>query len=801
MKTSLSWLQAHLDLSDLPVAKLRDLLTFAGIEVEGVEVRGTESDRVVIARILESKQHPNADRLSVCQVEDGSGAPRQIVCGAKNYKVGDKVPLALPGAVLPGGLVIKEGKLRDVVSGGMMCSGRELGLSDDQSGLLILDPAAPVGKLFREFQPPDVIFDLEITPNRPDLLSHHGLARELAALTGRKLRSTAPPPSPPERPAKADEVRLEAPDGCPLYTARIIRGVKVAPSPDWLQARLQSIGLRPVNNIVDISNFVLHDTGNPLHVFDLDQLDGGIVVRRAAAGEKMTALDGAVHELAAEDLVIADSKKPVAIAGVMGGEHSGVTDTTRNVLVESAWFTPAGIRRTARRLGLGSDSSYRFERGVDAQNARPASHLAVKLILEIAGGGPAPELLVAGEAPQLTGEVALDEKRALQLLGIPDLSPEEMHRVLASLGLQPMGGGGGHPVWRIPSHRIDLQRSVDLVEEISRVIGLDRVPGRAGGTAISSQGPDRSYDFAMALRQALVHRGWFEAQTLRLVSRAQLPDVLGPAVTEDKAVAVKNPLGEDHAVLRPGLIPGLLATAALNIRHGQARLRFFEIGRVFVRNPDGSVREEERLALLLGGPSQPPGWQAKDSPPADLFDLRGTIEALPGVAGHALEVIPKSIEGWLLGAELKRGGKLLGWIAQVHPARSRRLDARHPLYVAELACSALQQGAQGVTRFTDLPRFPSVSRDVAFELPDDFPHARVADFFATQRKKEPLLCQAEIFDVFADSSGQRVATGKKSVAWSLTYRAPDRTLEAKEVDEAHARVLQSLRSALPAVIR
>ncbi len=363
-------------------------------------------------------------------------------------------------------------------------------------------------------------------------------------------------------------------------------------------------------------------------------------MRRATDGETFLALDGSDHVLDVDDLVIADRSKAVAIAGVMGGVDSGVTESTTDILLESAYFTPAGIRRTARRLGLSSDSSYRFERGVDPQNSRNASALATKLILEIAGGTADPELLVAGESPPLTGDVTLDEDRALKLLGIPDLTRAEMERVLTALGLAKAGAA-----WRIPSHRLDLQRSIDLVEEVSRVIGLDRVSGRTAGAFTPSQNADRAYDFAMSLRHALVHRGWFEAQTLRLISRGQLGDTLGPPVPADKTVAVKNPLSEDHTTLRPGLVPGLLATAALNIRHGQTRLRFFEIGRVFIANPNGSSREEERVALLLSGPSQPPSWHAKESPAADVFDLRGALEALPGIAGSSIELAPKPLDG------------------------------------------------------------------------------------------------------------------------------------------------------------
>ncbi|MFZ4764137.1 MAG: phenylalanine--tRNA ligase subunit beta [Roseimicrobium sp.] len=800
MNTSLSWLQTHLDLSDHSTDKLRDLLTFAGIEVEGIEVRGIDSDKIVVAQILESVQHPNADRLSVCQVDDGSGTPRQIVCGAKNYKVGDKVPLALPGALLPGGIAIKEGKLRDVQSNGMMCSGRELGIGDDHGGLWILDATLPVGKLFRDIVEPDTVFDLEITPNRPDLLSFTGLARELSALTGKPLKTTEPLALPAEKRAAKSQVRLDAPDACPFYTARVIRGLKVAPSPAWLQRRLESVGLRPINNVVDITNFVLLELGQPLHAFDMEKLHGGIVVRPAGEGESLVALDEQTYTLTPDDLVIADQASALAIAGVMGGTGSGVTGQTTNILLESAYFSPSRIRRTARRLGLNSDSSYRFERGVDPAGVLAASALATKLILEIAGGEAEPEILVAGKPPKPTGDVQFDEAQARALIGIPDLDRFEMHRVLTSLGLQLLGGKGRDASkWRIPTYRADLQRSVDLVEEIARVIGLDRVPLRTQGLFTPSSAPDRAYDFAMTLRQALTHRGLNEVQTLRLISASQLPDVLGAKVEPGKAVAVKNPLSEDHTTLRPSLVPGLLATAALNIRHGLQRLRFFELGRVFLMNPNGSSREEERLALLLSGPSDATSWHAKESPAEDVFALRGLVEALPGMAGQPLDLVPKPLDGWLLSAEIKRGSKTLGWVAQVHPARARALDARHPIYVAELALSALQQGTQGVVKFTELQRFPTITRDVALEVPADLPSTKIAAFFASQ--KEPLLASAEVFDVFADASGQKLASDKKSTAWSLTYRAPDRTLAAPEVDETHARIIKALLGTLPATIR
>lgn len=800
MKFSLSWLGTHLDLGSRTVAGLSDLLTFAGIEVEGVEEKGVDSDKIVVAQILESAQHPNADRLSVCQVDDGSGKPRQIVCGAKNYKVGDKVPLALPGAILPGNFEIKEGKLRGVASMGMMCSGKELGLGEDHSGLLILSAELEAGTAFREIVPPDVIFDLEITPNRPDLLSHLGLARELAALTGLPLKGERDHASTASKPRRAavDEIEITAPAGCPFYTARVIKGVKVGPSPAWLKQRLDSIGLRPINNIVDITNYVMFEMGQPLHAFDLGRLEGGITVRLAGDGEKFLALDGNEHALAGTDLVIADARRAVAMAGVMGGEETGVTEATTDVLLESAYFDPPTIRRAARRLGVHSDSSYRFERGVDPQQVQGASELATKLILTIAGGKADELTLAAGETPVLVGEIELDEGRAHNLLGIPDLTTDEIHAVLEKLGLGKSAASHGKSKWHVPSFRLDLRRPVDLVEELARVIGLDRVPSRCAAVFASGDVTDRSYDHGMQLRQALVHRGLNETQTLRLISPAQLPDCPFTPDAAAVSVAVKNPLSEDHAILRPSIIPGLLATAALNIRHGASRLRFFESGRVFLKVPGGTTREEDRLAILLGGPQWPSSWHERDPQAADVYDLRGAIEALPGMSGFEVKRIADA-PNFLLTSEIRSGNRLLGWIAQVHPARARQMDARHPLFVAELLLSALRQGLAGPARFEELPRFPAITRDVAMEIPVEVSNQQIALFFSGVR--EPLLIKADVFDVFRDPAGEKLPKDRKSVAWSLTYRSPDRTLEAGEVDQVHARILGSLQKALPVVIR
>jgi phenylalanyl-tRNA synthetase beta chain len=797
MQTSLSWLSTHLDLSSYTTAQLSDLLTFAGVEVEGIEERGVTTDKVVVAQIQSFVQHPNADKLSVCQVDDGSGTTRQIVCGAKNFKAGDKVPLALPGAVLPGGFAIKEGKLRGVDSMGMMCSGKELGLGDDHSGLLIMAADSPIGTPFNQLNPADVLFDLEITPNRPDLLSHLGLARELAALTGLPLKGQRDYTKTTTKLKSDATVKLEAKEACPLYTARLIKGVKVGPSPEWLRRRLESIGLRPINSIVDITNFVMMEMGQSLHCFDFDKLPGGICVRMASEGEKIVALDGQTYALQSDDLVIADGR-PIAIAGVMGGEETGVTESTVNVLLESAYFAPSGIRRTSRRLGLSSDSSYRFERGIDPQQVQGGSEFATKLIRSIAGGTPEEVTFAVGEAPALVGEVTLDENRARKLLGTPDITGDEIHAILEKLGLTKKSANKHESHWLIPSYRLDLQRPVDLIEELARVIGLDRVPSRQVAVASPVEAADRTYDFGMTLRQSLASRGFFEAQTLRLIATAQLADSLGAADAASVAVAVKNPLSEDHTTLRPSIVPGLIATAALNIRQGLHRLRFFELGRVFLKLPNGSSREEERLSILLSGPMSPSSWHGREPQAADIHELVGQIQNLTRTP---IEVRPakENAANFLLTSELRAGNRILGWIAQLHPSRARDIDARHPVYIAELLLSALRQGSSGPTKFEELPRFPGMTRDVAMEVPADLPHAKVAAFFAAQ--KHPLFIGAEVFDIFTDPTGTKIASDRKSIAWTLTYRASDKTLETAEVDAAHTAILTALEKTLPAKVR
>src|SRR6266700_2219709 len=456
MKFSVNWLRQFVDLPEDP-EDIADLLTRAGVETENIETRGAKIEQVIVSQIVASSRHPNADRLTVCEVDDASGTKRQIVCGATNYKVGDKVPLALPGTKLPNGLEIRKSKLRGVESEGMLCSPIELGVGEDASGLLILSPDAKIGTPIGDLFPADTILDVEITPNRGDLLSHFGLAREIAALTGKKLKSTAPEPN---IETEKSGVTIAATSECPFFSLRKIDNVKLGPTPQWLRAKIESVGVRSISNIVDISNFVMLELGQPTHAFDGDKLNGMINVRLARGGEEFRALDGKTYSLTSDNCVVADEEWAGGIGGVMGGEETGVTNLTKNILLEAAYFSPASIRRTARNLNLPSDASYRFERGVDPDMVLRASQRATELIREIAGGIPAKEIHVAGKLPADPANVSLSYEKCDRVIGVA-IKPKIVDQILMYFGLKKTKSTSKRAIWKIPSYRRDLQRDVD----------------------------------------------------------------------------------------------------------------------------------------------------------------------------------------------------------------------------------------------------------------------------------------------------------------------------------------------------
>jgi phenylalanyl-tRNA synthetase beta chain len=786
MKVSLKWLR---ELVELPptVPALVELLTMAGVEVEGIEMQGCTIPNVVVAQIRESVQHPNADRLSVCQVDDGTGTARQIVCGAKNYKVGDKVPLALPGAKLPGDFTIKVGKLRGVESQGMMCSAKELALAEDADGLLILPVESRIGAPIADVFPGDTILDLEITPNRADLLCVVGIAREIATLTGSPFKDPRAAIQESAIGTLESGITVSDPVLCPLYTARIIRGVQVGPSPDWLRMKLEAVGLRTINNIVDITNFVMIEFGQPLHAFDADKLDGGLQVRVATDGEEFRALDGKTYKLAANQLVIADQRRAVAIAGVMGGEETGVIAGTTKVIIESALFQPQSIRRTSRALGLGSDSSYRFERGVDPEGVLRASERATQLIVEIAGGEAAAELAQTPGARSKPGAgrkaVPLRPARVEALLGIK-VPGERIGKILTGFGLTSSADG-----WLVPSFRPDLTREVDLIEEVARVIGMDAIPAREQARFTAASPHDRAYDRAMALRRAFVAQGLHEARSITLVP-AQPLGLAATNTSPENCLRVKNPMIEEQVVLRPGLLHGLLTAVRDNLRSGAKAVRLFEIGRVFhTQCPE----EFTHAAVVLAGPVSGRSWRGSEGREADLFDLKAILVAALG-AGVTFE--KNENPALALSLAVKLDGKPIGFAGQLWPAEARALDSTAPVLFAELDLSALWKAAAPdvAKKYCEIPRFPEVTRDIAMLAPLTLAHESVAATLA--KAKEPLLAGLELFDVFTDATGAKIPSNQKSLAYSLTYRSAERTLTADEVNTAHAKLKERLKNDL-----
>ena len=830
MKVSLNWLR---ELVELPptVPALVDLLTMAGVEVEGSETTGCSIANIVVGEIQESVQHPNADRLSVCKVDDGSGTPRQIVCGAKNYRVGDKVPVALPGAQLAPDFVIKVGKLRGVESQGMLCSADELGLPATlgargaEDGLLILPADAKPGTPFSEVFHSDTVLDLEITPNRADLLSHSGIAREIAALS---QKIALVPELRVSNPIAGREDVAVATKACRCYSVRKIDGVKVAPSPEWLRARLESIGVRPINNIVDITNYVMMEVGQPLHAFDAAKLRGNLRVRSANAGEQFLALDGKTYALAADDIVIADEERAVAIAGVMGGEDSGVTGTTTAIWIEGADFDLSSIRRTSRRLGLVSESSYRFERGIDWEAMYFAVQRAVELIVEIAGGQtvepwrfgyaptfnedaakpeslevvfssarkvvePADEqpgrmILVAPLGGGFHASVALRPERVSRLLGL-EIAKSRIHDILSRLGLNFDEGE-----WRIPTFRMDLFREVDLIEEIARVVGMDAIPAKTQARFAGASATDRNYDRAMSLRRAFVAQGFHEARSITLVPTE--PHGLKFTQTDlATLLRVKNPMNDDQIVLRPGLLHGLLTAVRDNMRAGAKSVRLFEIGRVF-----STQRPEEfsHAAAVLAGPLGERNWRAAESRAGDIFDLKSAVCA---ALGDGVTFDPEENPALALSLSVKANGKPVGFAGQLWPADARALDADAPVMFVEIDLAALWKAVppDGAKKYHEIPRFPATSRDIAMLVPLTLSHDAISAVLA--KAKEPLLAGVELFDVFTDATGAKVPADKKSLAYSLTYRSPERTLTADEVNAAHARLKERMKTELGVTLR
>ncbi|HEU5123618.1 MAG TPA: phenylalanine--tRNA ligase subunit beta [Verrucomicrobiae bacterium] len=836
MKVTLNWLKQYVDFNWSP-EELTERLTMLGLEVEGVQKIGGEFEGVVVAQVITRDKHPNADKLSLCRVNDGQGE-RQIVCGAQNFKAGDKVPLILPGASLPmkpgdkEPFIIKVGKIRGVESHGMMCSPQELGLPDQVDGLLILREDAKVGQPFAEYlgrSGGDVVYDLEITPNRPDWNSVIGIAREIAALTGNPLRIPELPGTgqvtnqtkslgtrvahPSEEQStneigKIVSVRVEDSELCPRYTARVIKGVKVGPSPDWLKNALEKVGVRSISNVVDVTNFVMLETGQPLHAFDYHLIAKGangqptIVVRRAADGEKFKTLDDQERTLTSEMLLIADEQKGIALAGIMGGQNTEINDQTVDVLIESAYFNPKNIRRTSKLLGLRTDSSYRFERGADVGICDWASRRAAQLILETAGGQLVEGLVDVYPNPSEPKQISLRHHKVNELLGL-NLKPEEIEYYLGQLELKianrtarPVGAETApEPVtFRIPSFRVDLKREVDLIEEVARLHGVDKIPSTPPRGAIGTNPYDSVHDQISEARRLLTGLGLNEAQGQTLISKSEIRNA-----NFEQIVALANPLSSDMDVLRPTLLTGLIHALRHNVSRKNYDVALFEVGRVFAQL-NGAMKEERRIAIALTGRRNPQFWSGEGRDAKfDASDLKGVLEEFFeqfGVRGVVFNRRTENTALFLESATIQIGKLPLGEIGLLLPTLARQYDLRDPVWLGELNLDQLLARRNPAKSFKALPAFPSSRRDAAMIVSEATTHDAV--LAVVKQTKPANLESVELFDVFR---GKNVPEGQKSMAYAFTYRNPERTLTESEINAAHEKLVTQFKQTLNAALR
>jgi phenylalanyl-tRNA synthetase beta chain len=814
MKVTLNWLKQYVDFNWSP-EELTERLTMLGLEVEGVQKISAAFDGIVVAQVITRDKHPNADKLSVCRVNDGT-SERQIVCGAQNFKAGDKVPLILPGASLPlkpgdkEPFTIKVGKIRSVESHGMLCSHEELLLDPEtighkkEDGLLILREDAKVGQPFAEYlgrSGSDVVYDLEVTPNRPDLNSVIGIAREIAALTGNELKipviqflNTESEPIDGLVIVQNDEPEL-----CPRYTARIVRKVKVGPSPDWLKSTLEKVGLRSINNVVDITNYVMLESGQPLHAFDYHLLRAGgtntpkIVIRRANEGEKFTTLDGKERSLTNQMLLIADETKAVALAGVMGGKNSEINDQTVDVLIESANFKPQNIRATSKKLELRTDSSYRFERGGDVGVCDWASRRAAQLICDLAGGQVLGHSIDNHPHPAAPKELTLHFSHSKDLLGI-GISHADQVAYLNKLGLETIAQQPGEATFRVPSWRVDLKREVDLIEEVGRLYGIDKIPSTPPRGALGSNAFDSVYDQIGEARRILTGLGLNEAQGQTLISKEEC------RMKNEELVALANPLSSDMDVLRPSLLPGLIHSLRHNVSRKNYDVALFEIGRVFT-NVNGQMKENRNIAIAITGQRALPFWSGDERDAKfDAYDLKGLVEEFIEQFGLRGVVFGKRTEStalFLESAAVTLGGKLpLGELGQLLPPLAKKYDLRDAVFLAEFNLDLLLPKRNPAKSFKALPQFPSSRRDVAMLVTEATTHEAVLQ--SVKHAKAANLESVELFDVFR---GQGVPDGQKSLAYAFTYRAADKTLTDADVNSAHEKVLETLKAQLKAELR
>ena len=805
MKVSYNWLKEYVKKLP-PPDELAKRLTMAGLEVEGIEALDKGISGVVTAQILSVEKHPNADRLSFCKVKTDKGI-HAIVCGARNMKDGDKVALALPGAILPGGIKIEKTKIRDVESEGMMCSETELGFKDVSEGIMILPQDFPIGKDFTEAMGlNDSILNVNVTPNRPDCLSIMGIAREVAAITKTTLKTQNSKLKIQNLKLKTQNskhitVSIKEPSMSRRYAAMVIENIKTAPSPDWLKRRLESAGFRSINNVVDITNYVMIEYGQPLHAFDYDLIsDKQIIIRRADENEKIQTIDGFKRTLTQEMLVIADKERPIALAGIMGGKETEINDATKNILLESAWFDPSCVRRTSKTLGIFTESSYRFERGVDIEGVTKALDRAAQMIVELADGN----IMANGAVDKYPRQykplsIKAGLSRINKILGI-NIHKKEVEDCFNNLGI------GFKPVklknkddamWDVtpPSFRVDLIKEIDIIEEIARLYGYEKIPATLPTARLSTaetKGDDLMKEKA---RDILTNNGFLEAVNYSFIS----PRFFEITASDIKnGLKLLNPLTEEQSIMRQSLVPGLLQTMQYNLNHNNHDIWVFEIGRIFIPK-EKETGERNMISGLISGLRCKEAWNTgKDS--ADFYDIKGAVEQiLTGLGVERYIFASKADIPFLhLGkaAVIEADDKRIGIVGEIHPDIMQRLDIRQSAYIFELDMQIIAAAASSPKRYSSIPKYPMIVRDVAMIIEKEIPFQRI--YNAIKGLGIKLLEEVNVFDVYY---GENIPDGKHSMAIRFMYRSPDRTLTDDEVTNVHSTVLESLKTRFGVEIR
>ena len=797
MNVTLNWLKNYI-VFEFSASELADRLTMLGIEVESVKQPAAELEGVVVGSVSSVKPHPNADKLVLCQVDIGETEELQIVCGAPNVREGMHAPVATIGTTLPIGLTIKPAKLRGETSQGMLCSEKELTLSEDAAGLMELSTDISVGTpLSTALGLDDTVFELEITPNRPDCLSLIGVAREIRAETGNPLKL-------PQVDFNEDEtdirettsVTIEAPDLCPRYAARVIRGVKIGQSPAWLQQRLESVGIGVINNIVDITNFVLMEYGQPLHAFDYHKLsENRIVVRRAIAGEKLTTLDEVARELTADMLVIADAEKPVALAGVMGGYDSEITEATCDVLLESAYFNPSSIRATAKALGMSTEASYRFERGADPGIVLDALDRAVELIIKLAGGTICKGIVDVYPGEQPLTEIQLRPERVNFVLGT-EIEAATMEEILTRLGFGVETFESVHRV-TVPTFRSDITREIDLIEEIARVYGYDNIPTTLPKGDIPVPAPDPKVEVRRHIKQFLLAAGMMEAINYSFSDPSSFDKIrLAADNPLRNALPLQNPLSPEMSILRTTLLPGLLDNAQRNRNHQIDTIALFEIGSVFIRN--GEQKEPERVSGVLAG-QVGDGVYSNPYRQPDFYDIKGLVEGVLEICGISDYTLQKTDAPTFhpgCNAAVLLGDRQIGIFGEAHPEVLENYDLPYKAYLFDFDVETLTDAAIFAKRFEPISVYPKVERDLAIvvdkallsDMPTELIYKAGGEWIESVR----------LFDVY---EGEQVPEGKKSLAYAIVYHSAAETLTDKAVNALHDEIVKRLNRELGAELR